>query len=251
MRTTKALFPDFPTAPLKSHKSKRTTAPEEVQFPRKAKNGLFDKKASRVCSRSLFFLIMELRGLIHVTSMCPELQCCYKWGQPPGTGSNSRQRLRTSTALCTLTVYYMHTGVKRHTRSRRHTYWLFPVEMKWCKMTSVAPVFCTWLITPADKDSTLSLLGVSKQARLSPHTSIDLLRDVWRRMVSAQDMNVLWERQQRWGRRCIFQWGVNRFGRWSVQECVWVAAWWVSFASHKQIESAVYDFRNCLTNQPG
>lgn len=222
MRTTKALFADFPTAPLKSHKSKRTIAPEEVQFPRKAKNGLFDKKANRS--------VMELRGLIHVTSMCPELQCCYKWGQPPGTGLNSRQRLRTSTALCTLTVYYMHTGVKRHTRCHRHTYWLFPVEKKWCKLTSVAPVFCTWLITPADSTEIQHYHCWGWANRPGYHRTHQLICFVvrgggW----SVHRIQMFCERDN-----SIFQWGVNRFGRWSVQECVWVAAWWASFASHKQ-----------------
>lgn len=118
-----------------------------MEFPRKAKNGLFDNKVSRVCGKNLFFLVQS-RALGHVTCMCPELQRSNKWGQPPGTGLNSRQRLGTCSAL--------HSGDEGMRNDISHS------------------CFYVWLITLADKGSPLSLQGANKQAGLRPHTSPEL-----------------------------------------------------------------------------
>lgn len=117
----------------------------------KKKNGLFDNKVSRVCSRTLFIL-MELRGLSHVTSMCPNEVSLQVRAWTAGSASG---RALLCTYTCTNSVSDLSGDeVMQNDIS--------------------CSCFCMWLITLADKGSPLSLLGVSKQARLSLRTSPEL-----------------------------------------------------------------------------
>lgn len=65
---------------LRGHKDKRleTTARQEVEFPsvKLKMDTVIIRSAGSVSRRLLFH--MELGGLSHVTSMCPELQRCNK-----------------------------------------------------------------------------------------------------------------------------------------------------------------------------
>lgn len=158
MRLNNQLSSEFLTAPLRGHTAKRlgTSAPEELEFPGETKNGFFDNKVSQVC-RTLFFL-KELGRLRHVTSMCPELQCCNKWGQPPGIGLNSRQRLGMSTAfmqshaqkVATKNTHVNKCSTRMRTRARTNCVsGLGGDEVMQNGMSRSCS--CMWLISPADK----------------------------------------------------------------------------------------------------
>lgn len=67
--------------------------------------------------------------------------------------------------------YCMPIGFKRHTHTHTQTLCLYSVEMKWCKMTSVAPLSACDSLRLADKGSPLSLLGWANRPGLLVHTS--------------------------------------------------------------------------------
>lgn len=196
---------------LRGHKAKRleATALKEVEFPLKLKmDPVIIRSAGSVAGG--FCSIWSWEGLLVMWHpMCPELQCCNKWGQPPGSGLNSRQRLRLNTALHTGMLQphtSMHVWVcKAQALTHMHqTVWSGPSgDRKWCKMTSVAPV-------PA-RDS-LHCKQAELSLRTSPEVdtgSIDLRGVMWGRWWSLHRKWMLCKREEEevggWGCYCVIQ----------------------------------------------